>query len=226
MSKMSTGMLPWVLPSPLTEPMLLLAYWHARLISELLAPRQNPANVLQATRNLVQLLGANYKLVSPLTHHFIALAALGLLQLRQMDESRDEADRLIKDVLEFSMAPSPWNDAVRAKLAEHLPRPATAASAAADGQNLHQLADLAAAKDGSVPAADPHGGPKEEPVASGDDGPAPDVDLGQAERDRVAGGASGGNLQSPADVDVDVRALPRAGYLTWFEEPVEDGLAE
>ncbi|AEO64339.1 uncharacterized protein THITE_2037048 [Thermothielavioides terrestris NRRL 8126] len=227
MSKMSTGMLPWILPSPLTEPMLLLAYWHARLISELLAPRQNPANVLQATRNLVQLLGANYKLVSPLTHHFIALAALGLLQLRQMDESRDEADRLINDVLEFSMAPSPWNDAVRAKLAEHLPRPGTAASAAADGQNLHQLADMAAAKEGSVPAADAdgaHGGPKEEPLASGDDGPAPDVDLGQAERDRVAGGASGGNLQPPANVDV--RALLRAGYLTWFEEPVEDGLAE
>ncbi|KAL2259910.1 hypothetical protein VTK26DRAFT_6255 [Humicola hyalothermophila] len=95
----------------------LLAYWHVRLLADLLSPPDRPArgpNILQATRNLVVLLARNHDLLTPLTHHFMVLAALGLLDLAGAAAGAGrEVAELAAAVLEFSLAPSMWNAAVR-----------------------------------------------------------------------------------------------------------------
>ena len=140
------------------------------------------------------LLARNHELLTPLTHHFLALAALGLLELAGTASSSDgggtgseslrqEVTELAATVIEFSVAPSMWNDAVREVLSGKMPalvgtvgneRPqgqeqqqqqqqgqqdaanattTAAAAAAANQQNLLQLADLATAVETTVAAA-------------------------------------------------------------------------
>ncbi|KAK3292510.1 uncharacterized protein B0H64DRAFT_229828 [Chaetomium fimeti] len=251
-----TQTLGWAIPANDKHPALYLTYWLLRLVSELLSPdeMQRPVNILQATRSLTGLLAAKHDLLSPITHHFAAVAALGLVELRRFRRTRGEAVRLTKEVLHYSMAPSAWNAAVRDKLSRYEARlqsaaaaavaagPSAAAAAAAGGQNLHQLADLATAVDGTGAAT--AAGPDPTPavaaaaaVVAGDAQPGAEAALGAA-------GAAGANGAVPADGDggtagaggaanpeaesvedrdlpalVDVRAVLRDGYLTWFDDP-------
>ncbi len=222
----STQMLSWIFPAGRTDPVLHLAYWHVRLLSELLSPdrKQRPLNILQATKNMIGILTGNHDLLSPITHHFGTLATLGLAELRRFDETRDDATKLAKDVLDYSIAPSPWNAAVREKLAAQL-RQATAAAAvgaATTSQNLQRLADLATAVDGSAAA----------PAAAGDgSGSKEDLQLLAAAVNNVGvvqPAEAASKLDQNGDENVgdgaasDVRALLRNGYLACFEEPEED----
>ncbi|KAK4130944.1 hypothetical protein BT67DRAFT_409669 [Trichocladium antarcticum] len=230
---MAVEVLRWVFPTDSTEPVLYLTYWHIRLLSELFAPPTRlgrPANVLQAAGNMVRLLASNPDLQSPLTHHFLALASLALLELcagGDVDGDgdgdgavRDEAARLAGLVLEFAVAPSPWNDAVRERLAAVVPLPlplppAVAGSAQGEAevtsQNLQQLADLATAVENSVAAAAAEDQLKEEPLVSA-----------AAGADKAGGNRDGVGIAHQAAVDV--RALLREGYLACFEGPTGDGL--
>ena len=231
----STQMLSWVFPAGRTDPVLHLAYWHIRLLSELLSPdrTQRPLNILQATKNMIGILAGNHDLLNPITHHFGTLAALGLAELQRFADTREEAAKLAKDILDYSIAPSPWNAAVREKLAEQqqmlLARPGTAASAAGGAgttsQNLQHLADLATAVDGAVTAA-------AAAAAGAGDGSSKEDLLGAAVDNGGAGvqavEASGVRLDENGDdggdgVSLpDVRALLRNGYLTCFEEPEDE----
>jgi hypothetical protein len=227
-------MLRWIFPAGRTDPVLHLAYWHVRLLSELLSPEraQRAPNILQAAKNMIGILAGNHELLSPITHHFGTLAALGLAELQRSGDAaaRDDAAKLARDVLDYSIAPSPWNAAVREKLAAQL-RPATAAAAGAAknrNQNLQQLADLATAVDGSAAqpaAAAGEGAPKEEAqllAAVGNNGVGVAVqpaDAGERVDESGNENAGGGGGDSAAP---DVRALLRNGYLTCFEEPEEE----
>ena len=138
------------------------------------------------------------------------------------EEVREEAARLVKLVLEFSLSPSPWNVAVRERLGEVVvsARTGTGQGTTAS-RNLQQLADLATAVENSVAAA-----------AAADGGQVEDglkdeslVSIAAA----VTGGGGGvtkadGDRDGVAQPAVDVRALLRAGYLTCFEDPAKDGL--
>ncbi len=234
----STQMLSWVFPAGRTDPVLHLAYWHIRLLSELLSPdrKQRPLNILQATKNMIGILAGNHDLLNPITHHFGTLAALALAELQRFADTREEAARLAKDVLEYSIAPSPWNAAVREKLAEQqqqllLARPGTAGGAAGDvsatSRNLRQLADLATAVDGAVTAAAAaaaaaagDGSAKEEllgaVVENGAAAAVQAVEVGGVKLDE--NGDEGGDVVALPDV----RALLRNGYLTCFEEPEDE----
>lgn len=244
--------LRWVFPDGQTDPILQLSYWHIRLLSELLTCASSGANarrrrgtVLQCGRKLVELLTWNHDLLSPLTHHFVVLASLALLYLLDGDddenkEARDEAARLGKNVLDFSLSPSPWNAAVRERLAARLLlpqplRPATSngtgdaattdgGAGSAGGQNLQQLADLATAVDGSAAGAGPGTGPAEGEAAAAVK--AEDA-VASAQNQKNGAGNGGVGGESAAQAGVDVLALLRAGYLTCFEEPAagaKDGL--
>ncbi|KAL2149321.1 hypothetical protein VTH82DRAFT_8669 [Thermothelomyces myriococcoides] len=163
LGRMASGIshiMNWVFPTQRTDYVLDLTYWHIRLVSELLSPDlpERAGNILQATKHLVRLLLAKSDLVSPITHHFVILAALGLLESHRFPDAREEASQLTKDFLEFPIAASPLNGAVHDKLVELQPRPpmtepstATTAPITAS-QNLQQLADLATAVDGSAAA--------------------------------------------------------------------------
>ncbi|KAK3902679.1 glucose transport transcription regulator RGT1 [Staphylotrichum tortipilum] len=215
----STQMLRWVFPAGRTDPVLHLAYWHARLLTELLSPdrRQRPLNILQATRNIVRLLADNQEMLSPLTHHFMCLAALGLVELGRFGETRRESAGLVEDVLGYSMARSAWSGAVRNRLAELLPGEKVAA-----GPNLQQLAELATAVDGSVVTAAAAGpaGTAEDGFRDVEDGNAAagaHAETTGAQQQTVPGEEESDGEDIPVEeVRVDVREVLRGGYLSFF----------
>ncbi|KAL2128362.1 hypothetical protein VTI74DRAFT_9279 [Chaetomium olivicolor] len=211
--------LRWYLPAGNTDPVLHLAYWHARLLYEILSSDPSSANILQVSKKMVELLLGNHDLVSPLTHHFVALVSLVLLDLHRFDETRDEAAKMIETVLGFRLAYSAWNTAVREKLAGCQSRPGTAVSSGPASQNLQHLADLATTVEGSTAAgaatAATEDGPKEEPLVNGNS-TAPAALLGQGL------GINGDFSCVPGG---EVRSALRKGYLTSFGEKAEDGLA-
>ncbi|KAK4153067.1 glucose transport transcription regulator RGT1 [Chaetomidium leptoderma] len=229
-----TQMLAWVFPAGRTDPVLHLAYWHVRLLSELISGdrMQRTRNILQAAKSIVGILACNYDLLNPITHHFATLLSLGLLELRRFDETRDEAVKLINDVLSYSMLPTPWNASVRDKLAEIQEagaRPGTATSSGVGGpstsQNLQQLADLATAVDGSAAAPAEEDGPaKEEPLVavSNGTGPAAAAADGKLEEENHDGGGGGGGGGDAQQTLADVRTLLKNGYLTCFDEPKDE----
>jgi hypothetical protein len=241
-----TQMLSWVIPSENNHPVLNLAYWHLRAVAELLCPdreQQRPPNLLQATEKLTGLLATKHDLFSPVTHHFVAVAALGLIELHRFANTRDEAARLTGEVLEYSMAPSAWNAAVRHKLTWYQARLQSAAdpsatAAAAAGQNLQQLADLASAVDGSATAAGPDAAAA---TASGDARQHAEAALGAAGHGTAPTNGDGVTTVATSDVKteagsvetrddplpalVDVRAVLRNGYLTWYDDPNDGALA-
>jgi hypothetical protein len=232
---MAAELLRWVFPTNSTDPVLHLAYWHVRLLSDLVSPPTRAArqpNMLHATGNVVSLLASNHDLLSPLTHHFLVLASLALLELSSVEDAeevREEAARLVKLVLEFSLSPSPWNVAVRERLGEvvvstRLGTGTGTGQGTTASRNLQQLADLATAVENSVATA----------AAAADGGGQVEDGLKDESLVSVAAAvaAAGGSGVTKADGDrdgiaqpaVDVRALLRAGYLTCFEDPAKDGL--
>jgi hypothetical protein len=129
-----------------TQPVLHLAYWHTRLLYSLLSPSSRSEGILQDCEKLVGILTANPQLISPLTHHFVALVSLVLLELDKAESTKEEAVNMMQRLLEVSLPPSPWNSAVREKLGKK-DEPSTGG---APSQNLQQLADVATATKPSV----------------------------------------------------------------------------
>ena len=128
--------------TPATHPLIHLAYWHCRLLSYLFSPAALSTDILWAAKSLVELLTAHPHLATPLTHHFSSLAALVLLELNGVDKTREEAAKLAKDILETSISPSAWDEAIREKISDKL-NPSV--SSGVDSQGLQHLADLATA---------------------------------------------------------------------------------
>jgi hypothetical protein len=128
--------------TPTSNPLAHLAYWHCRLLCYLFSPTSLATDILWAAKEIVGLLTRNSQLLSPVNQHFSCLAALALLELSKVDKTREEANKLLKEVLESNIAPSSWDGAVRDKIAERI-RPST--SSGIDSQSLQHLADLATA---------------------------------------------------------------------------------
>ena len=173
-------------PAALEEhgfPHLHLAYWHTCLLSDMFSSRSRIPYVMQNCANVVRLLASHPQLLSPLTHHFVALVSLVLVELARLDTWRHDAVKLAKDILECGIAASPWNGMARDRIAEAmaaLTRDETAEAAGPNGvnvKNLQQLADVATAADGAlassatVPSAGPGLGPG--PATKQEPGPQP-----------------------------------------------------
>ncbi|KAH6842787.1 hypothetical protein B0I37DRAFT_203708 [Chaetomium sp. MPI-CAGE-AT-0009] len=246
-----TQMLAWVIPTDSKHPALYSTYWLLRLVSELLSPdeMQRPSNILQATRNLTGLLAANHDVFSPITHYFAAAAAVGLIELHRFSWTRNEAIRLTNEVLNYNIAPSAWNAAVRDKLSHYQARLPSAAGGpsdtAAGGQNLQQLADLAtatasgpdatAAAAAAAAAATSPGDAQSAEAALGTvgavaNGAAPTDGDSAAAVAAAGAGVAKPEVESVENRDplpalVDVRAVLRGGYLNWFDDPKDDGMA-
>ncbi|KAI1341267.1 hypothetical protein F5Y15DRAFT_29175 [Xylariaceae sp. FL0016] len=135
------------LPSDITpsnHPILHLVYWHCRLISYLFQTNSKSTDILWPCKESVGLLLANTQLLSPLNHHFFCLTTLSLLELAKVEKTKDEANQLLKELLDSNLAPSTWDSKIRDRIEEHV-RPTTAQAAAS--QSLQRLADLATASD-------------------------------------------------------------------------------
>lgn len=134
-----------VLPANITHsthPILILVYWHSRLLAYLFQTNALSEDVIWACKETVGLLLNNTVLLSPLNHHFFCLTTLSLLELARLDKTREEVMPLLKDLLERNLAPSTWDGIIRDRITERL-RPSTAQSTA--DQTLQHLAELATA---------------------------------------------------------------------------------
>ncbi|KAK3995306.1 glucose transport transcription regulator RGT1 [Cladorrhinum sp. PSN332] len=212
-------------PEGRTDPILHLSYWHIGLLSELLSPSRSSVCALVVVKKIVNILAGNHEMLSPLTHHFLVLTSLALLDLSKDGEPevRNGAAKLIADILEYSLSPSPWNAAVRGRLAEwftqkqqdqhHQQSGAAVETAAVEaaGAGLQQLADLATAVDGA----------KDEPlsVVPGPESTSQPQELPQPHEAGVEQ-----QQQQPTTVSQAISVLEalRAGYLTCFSPVSED----
>lgn len=171
----------WQFPAELDdarEPGLHLAYWHFRLLAQLFSPCWSPGLSLQCCRNLVRLLMGNALMINPLTHHFVSLCSLVLMELSKVENVtvREEATKLAKDLIDYDIAPSPWNVVVRAMLGEKTPSPSLTSSETS--QTLQTLAELAASVEGTAPLSSeaPTTGQNEVPTQVQEQNPAPAAD--------------------------------------------------
>jgi hypothetical protein len=215
-------MLRLLFPADVTDPVVHLAYWHVALLNKLVSPLRRPESILHASKNMVTLLAHYHERVTPLTHHFVTLVSICLLDLvgPDRDETRDQAAKLMKDVIEFRLMPSPWNDDVRKKLYEHLPGPPTAHT----HENLRQLVSHAPAVGGgggdtAVPAtatAEDDAQPKSEPLPAITGAATSLADAGMITQP----GESRNSHDDPGETSrppvADVQAMLRAGYLTAY----------
>ncbi|KAI5861342.1 hypothetical protein GGS23DRAFT_147449 [Durotheca rogersii] len=128
--------------TPASHPVLHMVYWHTRLLVYLFQTNAKSTDILWACRELVTLLLTNTQLLSPLNHHFFCLTTLSLIELKKVEATHDEADSLLKQLLESNLAPSTWDATIRDRISEAI-RPSTAQAAAS--QSLQHLADLATA---------------------------------------------------------------------------------
>ncbi|KAK4230194.1 glucose transport transcription regulator RGT1 [Podospora fimiseda] len=210
-------------PEGRTDPILHLSYWHIRLLIELLSPSRHPVRVLEASKKIVNILAGNHEMLSPLTHHFLVLTSLALLDLSNDAEAevRDGAAKLIADIMEYSLSPSPWNEAVRGRLAEWFTQnqqgpeqqqqSGTTTGTSVEeiaGAGLQQLADLATAVDGI----------KDEPPVTGASDP---VEATSQPQEPQPLGTEEQQQQQPqpsstTSVCMNLMDSLRAGYLTCF----------
>lgn len=130
---------------PNVEPVLHLSYWHCRLLAFLFMPSALITDVTWAVRESVRLLTSHPQMISPLNHHFTALTTLCLIEMTKAEKSREEATQLLSNLLDANIAPSAWDESIRAKIRDALRSSASGSAEATASQSLQHLADLATA---------------------------------------------------------------------------------
>ena len=129
----------------------------------------------------------NTQVLSPLNHHFFCLTTLSLLELCKVEGTREEANGLLKELLDSNHAPSTWDGVIKGCIVDFLRSDMSQIarnSGPTDNKNLQHLANL-----------------------------APDSKADPAPADHGAGAATLRTSDDYKDVGFDPRALTRVGYL-------------
>ncbi|KAK8034667.1 hypothetical protein PG993_009662, partial [Apiospora rasikravindrae] len=180
-----------VLPATITPasyPILHMVYWHCRLLAYLFQTNAKSSDILWPCKESVALLTANAQLITPLNYHFFSLTTLTLLELKKVEAVQDEATEYLKELHNCNLAPSTWDETIRARIAEHIETtpPQSTSMEATASQSLQHLADLATSTELDAIKADK-------------DAPEPSVSLRTSD-----------NYE---DVGFDPRSITRGGYL-------------
>jgi len=77
-----------------------LAYWHVRLMILRLTAASTPHELLNPATRMASILNSAHTTITPLNHHFAALAALTLMELCAFDETRSAAEKGIEDIIQ------------------------------------------------------------------------------------------------------------------------------
>lgn len=76
------------------------AYWHVRLLVMRLTSSTAPHELLLPASRIATMCHSIQVMTTPLYHHFMASAALTLLELCEFDETRNAAERGIDDIIQ------------------------------------------------------------------------------------------------------------------------------
>jgi hypothetical protein len=134
--------------TPAEHPVLHLVYWHSRLLAYLFQTNSKSSDILWPCRETASLLLTNTHVLSPMNHHFFCLTTLCLVELAQLDRTRDEASMLLKDLRDSNLAPSTWDDVIRRRIGDDIGTNTSADVSPVEitaNQSLQHLADLATA---------------------------------------------------------------------------------
>lgn len=77
-----------------------LCYWHVRLLVLRLTSSTTPQDLVEPAARMANILNSAHTMITPLNHHFAALAAMTLCELHEFEETRTRADDGIKDLME------------------------------------------------------------------------------------------------------------------------------
>lgn len=122
-----------------------MAYWHCRLLVDLLDAETTSAALLATCKKAVAQLVSSAGVVTPFNHHLTILTTLALLELTAVDQRKEDATSLLIDIRDLPLAPSAWVPAVKATAEEKLALLAGGAQTTARA-SLQRLADAATAK--------------------------------------------------------------------------------
>lgn len=189
--------------------LLSLAYWHVRLLIFRTLPATTPQELLLPASRMASLLDSPLTPITPLNHHFAALAALTLVELCAFDDTRAQAEQGLKEIEDAAnrgrglMArdgSSGWESAIRELVAKGVRNalPEVNAGSETATAGLQHLADAAIGGKGLI----------------GAEGEA-DVE-GAASAAAAAAAAAAVSGESGAGVDASVfdpTLLTRYGYL-------------
>ena len=134
-----------------------LSYWHVKLLLKRHTATSEPYDLLGPAQHLVAILNSPSTPITPLNHHFAALAALTLVELVDMPETREGAWKGIQDLHEaldkrrgFSVREDGigWDGAIRDLIVKKQQQQQSGGSGSGSHGGLQHLADLAVGERG------------------------------------------------------------------------------
>lgn len=120
-----------------------ICYSHLRILIELQLPEAEPLELLSTAAHIVADLTSNAALISPLPYQCAALAALTLIDLMDIESTKQEAEKSLQALLQIRIVPSSWDEAIRDFITKRL---APSSEALTASQGLQHLAELATAE--------------------------------------------------------------------------------
>lgn len=129
-------------------PLVHLAYWHSRLLVDLLDAETTSAALLTTCKRAVALLVSNPGVPTPFNHHLTILTTLSLLELTAVEPRKEDATSLLNDLRALPIAPSSWNPAAKATAEEKLALLEGGSVQRTARASLQRLADAATARSG------------------------------------------------------------------------------
>lgn len=77
-----------------------LCYWHVRLLVLRLTSSTTPHDLVDPAARMANILNSAHTAITPLNHHFAALAAMTLCELVEFEETRSKAEDGLNDMVE------------------------------------------------------------------------------------------------------------------------------
>jgi len=83
-----------------TPNLVHLTYWHVRLLVLRLTSSTSPHELLTPAMRMAKILNSVYMVITPLSHHFVALSALTLVELSDFEETRRAAESGMDEIIQ------------------------------------------------------------------------------------------------------------------------------
>lgn len=136
-----------------SQPLVLMAYWHIRILVELQLVDSEPNDLVDIATNAINHIGQNSDFDSPLRYHFISLIILTLIELLDYEITKSQSETQIDFIFGKKLISPEWEVVVRTMVMRKRTHRINTSSHSmkidndhnVDIENLVRLADLATA---------------------------------------------------------------------------------